>query len=127
VSQQAEEVAVDKREGHYLLEGAAEEMKSFDVFPFSEIIPFVTLLDEKGRSVIAEITRCDWDGKSLLDNHGKFKWHKVHIEDDAIRPMYFCSEECRDSFNVKYPPGKECWPGIKLRVDGQFVELKNYV
>lgn len=94
------------------------------VFPFRNI-PFVTLLGGEDKLVTVQITRCDWDGKTLLDNKGHFKWDEVHIEDDAIRPMYFCSKECRAAFNAKYPKGKACWPGNKLRVDGHLMELKN--
>jgi hypothetical protein len=76
-----------------------------------------------GKLVYIEITKCDWCGKTLLDKKYRFKWDEVHIEDDAVRPMYFCSEECQAGFNNKYPSGKGTWPGVKLSFQGLFVRL----
>jgi len=87
------------------------------------IIPEVLVLAGE-KFVYVKITKCDWCGKTLFDKKCNFKWDMVQIEDDAIRPMYFCSEECRSAFNVKYPRGKALWPGVKLRLDGCFVRLK---
>lgn len=43
--------------------------------------------------------KCDKCGKSLVcPECGQFLWSKVVIEDNAIDPWYFCSEECRAAF-----------------------------
>ncbi len=96
------------------------------VLPMQLIIPQMPYMVGPGRLVTMPITQCDWDGKSLLDEKGHFKWNEVQIEDDAVRAMYFCSKECRDAFNAKYPKDQHCWPGIKLKPEGHFVRLKEY-
>lgn len=97
-----------------------------DYLPFRGLIPQVPYMIGPGKMVAMPITQCDWDGKTLLDEKGQFKWSEVQIEDDAIRGMYFCSKECQEAFNAKYPKEQHCWPGIKLKPEGHFVRLKDY-
>lgn len=81
------------------------------------LFPLVSLIDD-GKLYVLQVRACDWCGH-LLPEHYEF-------EDDAVRVMYFCSKECHDGFNAKYPKGIGTWPGIKLSVRGLFVRLKDY-
>jgi hypothetical protein len=91
--------------------------QTFDFEKFKNMPPLISLLDSKGKLIFVQITHCDWCG-ALLPHH-------YEMVDDAIRCMYFCSEECLSAFDAKYPPGVGGWPGIKLSVRGLFVRLKD--
>lgn len=81
-----------------------------------DVIPFVTILGPEGKLVTVSITKCDQCGVSLLDKQGKFKWDSVHIVDDAVRVLYFCSEKCRTGF-LAQAKTRGHFPEEKLRVD----------
>ena len=70
------------------------------------IRPTVTILDDSGKHLITvNVTKCDQCCRSLIDKHGGFKWRSVRILDDAVRPLYFCSDKCKarmEDFKAKY-------------------------
>lgn len=81
------------------------------------LAPIVILLTDDGKLVTIAITHCDWCGMPLL---GDYK-----TEDDAVRPMYFCSDLCQAAFNAKHPRAVGTWPSVKLSLRGLFVRLKD--
>jgi hypothetical protein len=69
------------------------------------IRPSVTVLDDQKRLCTVQVTKCDQCCRSLIDKHGGFKWRSVRVLDDAVRPLYFCSDKCKarmEDFKAKY-------------------------
>jgi len=68
--------------------------------------PMVTVLnEERNQLVTILVTKCDNCGKTLKNSD--------YFIDDAVRPLYFCSEKCRKPFTkMKF------FPNIKLSVLG---------
>lgn len=82
-----------------------------------DVKPLVLLLDGKGNLVNAFITKCDTCGKSLSDQKGRFKWSEVQILDDAVRPLYFCSRECKKGMEAKIASNNGYFPNEKLSIE----------
>ena len=77
------------------------------------IIPIVTLVDGCGLKIF-QVTKCDQCSKSLLDRQGNFKWTRVRIIDDAVRPLYLCSEKCENRMQEIIAANNGHFPNEKL-------------
>lgn len=73
-----------------------------------KIPPIVTVLHEE-RLVHTIITNCDNCGK-LLDDFDIFI-------DDAVRCLYFCSEQCKHGFEIQ-SKARGYFPSVKLTLKG---------
>jgi hypothetical protein len=78
--------------------------------------PIVLLLNSQGKLERRFITKCDLCGKSLLHKNGDFKWSEVEMLDDAIRPLYFCSKECKRGMEAKIASNNGFFPNEKLSI-----------
>ena len=76
-----------------------------------KINPIVTVLDKQSDTLVSTvITNCDQCGDYLKD-------FDVYI-DDAVRCMYFCSEECKRGFETQAYANSGFFPNIKLTLEG---------
>ena len=82
-----------------------------------KIAPSVLLRDNEGHLVYVNVTKCDNCGEKLVDRDGNFKWKTVQIIDDAVRPLYLCSEKCKRSMEAKIKVNNGHFPNEKLRID----------
>ena len=73
-----------------------------------KIRPIVTVL-HKGKLVSTVITNCDQCGE-LLDDFDIFI-------DDAVRSLYFCSDECKRGFETQ-SNARGHFPSVKLTLNG---------
>jgi len=83
----------------------------------AKILPSVLLPDNEGHLVYVNVTKCDNCRAGLVDREGNFKWKTVQIIDDAVRPLYLCSEKCKRSMEAKIKDNKGYFPNEKLRID----------
>jgi len=82
-----------------------------------DLKPIVLLLDGERGLVRAFITKCDTCRRSLIDKKGRFKWSEVEILDDAVRPLYFCSRQCKKGMEAKIASNNGYFPNEKLRIE----------
>jgi hypothetical protein len=82
-----------------------------------DLKPIVLLLDGKGNLVTTFITKCDTCRKSLIDKKGHFKWTELQVLDDAVRPLYFCSEQCKKGMEAKIASNNGHFPNEKLSIE----------
>jgi hypothetical protein len=83
-------------------------------FLSGSIRPSVTVLDDQKRLRTVQVTKCDQCSKSLLDRQGNFKWTRVRIIDDAVRPLYLCSEKCENRMREIIAANNGHFPDEKL-------------